>query len=284
MKVVLITGMLAAGKSIALRFFQDLGYYCVDNLPSALISQFMELVKSRESSIDKVAIVIDMRSLVFFSELENALNCLRGDEHCRILYIDANDSVLIQRYKAQRRRHLMSANERIELTLARERAMLSPLREIADYIIDTSETKDSELREKLRTLFDDEYSRLRVDIVSFGYKYGIPKDADLVFDVRFLPNPYYVSELKTKNGTDAEVFNYVYSFDDSRDFLNRLVELIVFLLPRYESEGRSQLIIALGCTGGRHRSVASAEALAKELTRLNYLVTTEHRDIRKDDY
>ncbi len=286
MKVILVTGMLASGKSIALRIFQDLGYYCIDNLPPSLIRSFIELTKKSEPQIHKVALVVDARGEAFFNELESAMSYLKAETNFEILFIDAMDEILIQRYKLMRRRHLMAENERIEETILRERKMLQSLREKADYIIDTSYLKDNQLKTKLLSIFsgNDISKKLMINIVSFGFKYGILKDGDLIFDVRFLPNPYYDENLKFLTGLNEKVQNYVLGFDESVEFINRLYNLIEFLIPFYFKEGKSQLIVGIGCSGGRHRSVVIAEELAKKFMKEDLIISIEHRDINKDEY
>ncbi len=286
MKVLLVTGMLASGKSIALRLFQDLGYFCIDNLPPSLIKPFIELTEKSEPQIQKVALVIDARGEAFFDELESALSFLREHTNCEILYVDAVDEVLIQRYKLMRRRHLMAENERIEETIRKEREMLAGLREKANYIIDTSYSKDTQFKMKLLTIFsgNEPEKKMVVNIVSFGFKYGILKDGDMIFDVRFLPNPYYDDHLKYLTGLNEKVQEYVLSFSVSIEFIDRLYDMIRFLLPCYKKEGKSQLILGIGCSGGRHRSVTIAEELAKRFASEDLIISIEHRDINKDEY
>ena len=286
MKSILVTGMLASGKSIALRVLQDLGYYCIDNLPPSLIPEFIELAKKSQLKIDKVALVIDGRSEAFFNLLSDAVGYLKKETDCEILFIDASDEVLIQRYKLMRRKHLMAYGERVEETIQRERKMLIPLRNESDVVIDTSQMKERELKEKLIGIFSpsNHKRKMIVNVVSFGFKYGILKDADLVFDVRFLPNPYYIETLKYKIGLQSEVQEYVMNFEESREFLKKLYALIEFLLPYYEREGKMQLVIGVGCSGGRHRSVTFAEYLGAQLGKSDYPLMIEHRDIEKDVY
>lgn len=285
MKILLLTGMLASGKSIALRMLQDLGYYCIDNLPASLIQDFLKIAENNEPRIEKIALVIDMRSGVFFKGIEETISCLRDQEKCEIIFFDASDEVLIQRYKLQRRKHLMSGNERIEETIIRERKLLEGLREIADYIIDTSTLVDNQLKERLAQIVSEDASvKMTVNIVSFGFKYGILKDADIVMDVRFLPNPYYIPELKAMSGLSAEVRDYVMGFDVSAQFVSRFVDMVRFLFPNYIDECKSQLIIGIGCSGGRHRSVAIAREIESRLQGDGIITRVEHRDIKKDDY
>ena len=286
MKVILVTGMLASGKSIALRVFQDLGYYCIDNLPPSLIISFVELAKKSDPQIEKVAFVVDARGEAFFNELDKAMLYLKSETNCEILFVDANDEVLIQRYKLMRRKHLMADHERMEETILRERKTLEPLRKIANYFIDTSITKDKEFKQKMFEIFSSETDRVEfvVNIVSFGFKYGILKDADDVFDVRFLPNPYYIDDLKPLTGLDCKVKDYVFDYPETGIFIQKVCDLFEFLIPCYAREGKQQLIIGIGCSGGRHRSVAVAEEVGKKLSESNYIVTVEHRDLLKDEY
>ena len=286
MKILLLTGMLASGKSIALRMLQDLGYYCIDNLPPSLIRPFIEIAQNSNPKIDKIALVIDMRGEAFFSSLDEALSDIRRTGDCEILFFDADDEILIQRYKLQRRKHLMGRDERIEETIKRERETLSGLLNMADHVIDTSQLVDDELKKKLKSLFVDfpESRAITVNIVSFGFKYGILKDADLVMDVRFLPNPYYAAELRMLDGRSEEIKNYVTGFEVTRQFTAKFADLIKFLIPHYIREGKSQLIIGIGCSGGRHRSVAIAMEISELLRTEELAVFTEHRDIEKDTY
>lgn len=286
MKAVLITGMLASGKSIALRVFQDMGYYCIDNLPPALIKNFVELAKHSEASADNIALVIDVRVDNYFKDVNDGIQYLKENTDFKILFIDARTDVLISRYKESKRRHLMFDNERIEDTIQRERDKLSGLREIADYVIDTSNIRESEFRQRMISLFsvNKEFKNIMINVASFGFKYGILRDADLVFDVRFLPNPYYIDEMRELNGHDAIVRDYIMSFAESNTFVEKIGDLLRFLIPQFIKEGKKQLIIGIGCTGGRHRSVCMAEKIAEKITQAGYENTVEHRDIKKDEY
>lgn len=286
MNVILVTGMLASGKSIALRVFQDLGYYCIDNLPPSLIISFVELAKKSDPQIGKVAFVVDARGEAFFNDLDKAMLYLQSETDCEILFVDADDEVLIQRYKLMRRKHMMAEHERIEETILRERKTLEPLRKIANYYIDTSATRDKEFKQKMFEMFSSLSGKPEfvVNVVSFGFKYGILKDADIVYDVRFLPNPYYVDELKSLTGLDEKVKLYVFDFEQTDIFILKICDLFRFLIPCYAKEGKSQLIVGIGCSGGRHRSVAVAEEIARKLSGLGYITTAEHRDILKDEY
>ena len=285
MKILLLTGMLVSGKSIALRMLQDLGYYCIDNLPPTLIRPFIEIAQNSSPKIDKIALVIDMRGEAFFSTLDESLGYIRQSGDCEIIFFDADDEILIQRYKLQRRKHLMGGDERIEETIKRERVMLSGLLKMADHVIDTSTLVDNDLKKKLKSLFVDfpEEGTLSINLVSFGFKYGILKDADLVMDVRFLPNPYYIQELKLLDGRSPEVSEYVMDFDVTQQFISKFIDLINFLIPHYINEGKSQLIVGIGCSGGRHRSVVITEKISELLKAENKNIIIEHRDIKKDN-
>jgi UPF0042 nucleotide-binding protein len=286
MKAVLITGMLASGKSIALRVFQDMGYYCIDNLPPALIKNFVELAKHSEASADHIALVIDVRVDNYIKDVNDAIKYLKENTDFKILFIDARTDVLISRYKESKRRHLMFDNERIEDTIWRERQQLGHLREMADFIIDTSDIREAEFKQRMVSIFgpDEEFKSIIINVASFGFKYGILRDADLVFDVRFLPNPYYIEEMRELSGHDEAVCNYIMGFEESRLFIDKIGDLLRFMIPLYIKEGKKQLIIGIGCTGGRHRSVCMAEKISEKITQAGYDNSVEHRDIKKDEY
>ena len=286
MKAVLVTGMLASGKSIALRVFQDMGYYCIDNLPPVLIKNFVELAKHSQAGAENIALVIDVRVDNYFADIKPAVEYLRENTDFKILFIDARTDVLIARYKESKRRHLMFDNDRIEQTINREREKLSSLKAAADYIIDTSDIKESQFKQKMIELFSEEpnTTSILINIASFGFKYGILRDADTVLDVRFLPNPYYIDDLRDLCGMDDEVKKYIMSFDVSNAFIEKASDLLLFLIPLYIKEGKKQLIIGIGCTGGRHRSVCIAESLSDRLSKAGYSVCIDHRDICKDEY
>lgn len=282
MDFLLITGMSGAGKSLALNYFEDRGYFCVDNLPPALISKFAELCL--QSDLDKIALVSDIRGREFFNELyEELANIEKMNLNYNILFLEASDDVLIRRYKETRRRHPLDEEGRILDAIERERKLLEELRGRATKIIDTGELKISELQEELDQLFlaAENKSLLHVSLISFGFKYGIPRDADLVMDVRFLPNPYYVESLREKTGNDREVQDYVLKWPATEKFYGKFFELIDFLLPEYKKEGKSHLSIAIGCTGGKHRSVTTVNKLAEFLTGKDFNINIEHRDIEK---
>ena len=268
------------------KYFEDIGYFCVDNLPPSLIPKFAEVIIHGKSNHDKIALIIDIRGGAMFLDLLPALATLTDmDVKYKILFLDASDSVLVKRFKESRRMHPLSQDGRISDGIAEERKILQTIKDKADVIIDTSNLNPRQLREAIINHFvkGKSFTGLIVNIVTFGFKYGIPIDSDLVFDVRFIPNPYYVPELKSKTGLESEVADYIMSFSETRTFITKLFDMINFLLPQYVKEGKSQLIIAIGCTGGRHRSVAIADKLYKRLKRRGINVVIEHRDITRGD-
>lgn len=282
-KLVIITGMSGAGKTVAVQSFEDLGYYCVDNLPPTLLPKLLELMKDASNNITKVALVMDLRSREFFDSLYEALDLLTEQEWIKehILFLDASDSALVSRYKETRRSHPLAVGELPLSGIKQERGILDELRGRAQRIIDTTGLKPRELREKILKIYSEEDQEIfSVNMVSFGFKYGIPIDADLMFDVRFLPNPHYVGHLQPLTGLNQEVSSYVFKWSDTQKFTEKVLDLLEFMLPQYKKEGKSQLIIAIGCTGGQHRSVALAEHFAKELSH-QYIVHITHRDIDK---
>ncbi|HHY14055.1 MAG TPA: RNase adapter RapZ [Thermoanaerobacterales bacterium] len=284
MKFVIITGLSGAGKTQAMRCFEDMGYFCVDNLPSTLIPKFVELCSKGTGAIDKVALVIDIRGRGFFDTLFVSLKTLidKGFSY-KILFLEASDEVLIKRFKESRRHHPLAPEGRLIDGIKEERKRMHDLKTKAEYIIDTTNLTPGQLKEELKNKFIlGREKRIVITILSFGSKYGIPLDVDLLFDVRFLPNPYYVEELKKLTGTDLEVFNYVINNPISKIFIEKLKDLLDFLIPYYIKEGKPQLVIGIGCTGGQHRSVAIAEKL-KMFFEKNHSVTTNHRDIHKDN-
>lgn len=286
MKFVILTGMSGAGKSTAIKMMEDIGFYCVDNLPIPLIEKFVELADLQNSELQKVAVGIDIRSGQALDELNEVLDQL-GEEgkSFEILFLDANDSVLVKRYKETRRSHPLSGNDRIDKGISLERERLDFLKKRADYIIDTSQLLTRELKGEISKIFEQnqDYKNLFITILSFGFKYGIPADSDLVFDVRFLPNPYYVEGLRFKNGNDKEIQDYVLQFCEAHEFLDKLEDMINFLIPNYILEGKNQLVISVGCTGGKHRSVTLANELYNRLRHSKeYGIKIEHRDIDKD--
>ena len=285
MKFVILTGMSGAGKSTAIKMMEDIGFYCVDNLPIPLLEKFVELTTLQSAELQKVAVGIDIRSGQSFDELHGVLDHMKdnGVEY-EILFLDAEDSVLVKRYKETRRNHPLAGGERVDKGIEEERKRLAFLKERADYIIDTSQLLTRELKAELDKIFiqNQDYKNLFITILSFGFKYGIPADADLVFDVRFLPNPYYIEELKKLTGNDKPIQDYVMGFDAAHIFLDKIMDLFDFLLPEYVQEGKNSLVIAIGCTGGKHRSVTLANAIADRLKKTEYGCKVEHRDIDKD--
>lgn len=281
MRFVIVTGMSGAGKSTALKMLEDVGYFCVDNLPIPLLPKLAELLKVPNAEFNKIALGIDIRGGQNFSELAEMLKNITYE----VLFLDAGDSVLIKRYKETRRTHPLAEHINISKSLNKEREILEPVKKKADYIIDTSQLLTRELKQAINKIFVDnqEYKNLYLSIVSFGFKYGIPNDADLVFDVRFLPNPYYIEELRPKTGNEKEVQEYVMSSGKAEVFLEKLRDMVEFLIPNYISEGKHQLVIGIGCTGGKHRSVTLANAFYEYFKKEDhYGVRIEHRDIEKD--
>lgn len=285
MKMVIVTGMSGAGKSTALNVLEDEGYYCVDNMPISLVLKFAELAAGQDTGYSDIALGIDIRSGHALPEFDDILDELSARHYqYKILYLDSSDEVLVKRYKETRRMHPLAKDDRVDKGIERERKQLDFLKKRADYIIDTSQLLTREFKQELEKIFIEgsNYNNLFVTVLSFGFKYGIPADADLVFDVRFLPNPYYVSELKQMTGNDKAIQDYVMGFKAARDFLAKLDDLIKFLLPNYVQEGKNSLVIAISCTGGKHRSVTLANAIADSLKRTEYGCKVEHRDIDKD--
>ena len=286
MRLVIVTGMSGAGKATALKILEDTGYFCVDNLPVPFIDKFAELTASGNSEITKVAIGIDVRSGKVLSRLEQILEQLTGQGiPYEILFLDASEEVLVKRYKETRRMHPLAESGRIEQGIALERERLVFLKKHADYIIDTSKLLVRELKQELDKIFvqNREFKNLMITVMSFGFKYGIPSDADLVFDVRFLPNPYYYEELRKLTGNDRAIQDFVMGYEMAHVFLDKLDDMIRFLVPNYVLEGKNQLVVAIGCTGGKHRSVTLANKLYERLQNQNdYGVNLEHRDIGKD--
>lgn len=286
MKLVIVTGMSGAGKTVALKMLEDIGFYCVDNLPISLVDKFVQLV-SGGTDIKKTALGLDIRSGEELENLDGILENWRGsDVDVQVLFLDANDAVLIKRYKETRRVHPLAGAGRLENGIEKEREKLAFLKNEADYIIDTSMLLTRELRKELEKIFlqDARYKNMYVTVLSFGFKYGIPEDADLVFDVRFLPNPYYDEHLRPLTGQVQAVRDYVMRGTTAEIFLKKLYDMIDFLLPNYINEGKNQLVIAVGCTGGKHRSVTIARALYEHLEAVGeYGIRIDHRDIEKDN-
>lgn len=286
MRFVIVTGMSGAGKSTALKMLEDMGYFCVDNLPIPLLPGFVQMLQNTDTEMKKVALGLDVRSGQDLSGLKENLEAMDRDRiGYEILFLDANDAVLVKRYKETRRQHPLSGSGRVDTGIAKEREKILFLKMKATYILDTSKMLTRELRIELEKIFVDgqSFCNLYITVMSFGFKYGIPQDADLVFDVRFLPNPYYIDTLREKTGNEAEVQDYVMQNDKGRIFLDKLKDMMEFLIPNYILEGKNQLVIAIGCTGGKHRSVTLANALYQILDKEeNYGVRIEHRDIGKD--
>mgnify|MGYP001294426814 CR=1 FL=1 len=282
MRFVIVTGLSGAGKSLTIRYLEDMGFFCVDNLPPRLIPKFAELCYQSEGKIDKVAVVVDIRGGGFFDELFECLYSMKDAGYSyEILFLDASDNVLIKRYKESRRMHPLVKEGRVIQGISLERQKLKRLKEKANYIIDTSSLHPKQLKEVLIDLFIDNknYEGIIISIISFGFKHGILLDADLVFDVRFLPNPFYIEELKEHTGSEKKVKDYIFMFPETQEFINKLMDMLEFLIPYYIKEGKTQLVIGIGCTGGMHRSVTIAEAIYELLKNKGHRVTIEHRDI-----
>lgn len=283
MRFVVVTGMSGGGKSTALRMLEDAGFYCVDNLPVLLIEKFVELIATPGGEVTKVALGLDVRADQAFADVQKVLEKLKENGYVfEILFMEANDRTLLKRYKETRRMHPLSPDGRIEDGIKKERAILNDIREKSDYVIDTSNLLTRELKEELERIFiqNEEYNSLMITILSFGFKYGIPADADLVFDVRFLPNPFYIDELKHKTGNEKEVQDYVMSFPEAHTFIDKLADMVRFLIPNYIKEGKYQLVIGIGCTGGKHRSVTLANKLYEDMKNEGgYGIKIVHRDV-----
>lgn len=286
MRFVIVTGMSGAGKSTALKMLEDVGFFCIDNLPIPLIPKLSELLSVPNTEINQVALGLDIRSGQNFDELKTSLADLDQSElKYEILFLDASEKILVKRYKETRRQHPLSADGRIDQGIREERVKLSYLKDKADYIIDTSQMLTRELKTELDKIFVEnrKFKNLYITIVSFGFKYGIPSDADLVFDVRFLPNPYYIDDLRPKSGNDREVREFVMNNEKAQEFMKKIGDMMRFLIPNYILEGKHQLVVAVGCTGGKHRSVTLANELFESLQGAGeYGVKIEHRDIAKD--
>ena len=286
MRFVIVTGMSGAGKSTALKMLEDMEYFCVDNLPVQLIDKFAQLLGDGvPGEIEKVAIGVDVRSGKALGGLEKVLENIRlPGTGVEVLFLDADDATLVKRYKETRRSHPLSGAGRVDEGIRREREQLKFLRNYADYILDTSKLLTRELKAELERIFVDnrEFKNLMVTVLSFGFKYGIPSDADLVFDVRFLPNPYYDPDLRAMTGNDKEVQDYVLGCREAHIFLDKLEDMLKFLIPLYMDEGKNHLVVGIGCTGGRHRSVTMTNATYQRLRKLPYSVRMEHRDIAAD--
>lgn len=286
MRFIIVTGLSGAGKSEATNALEDMGYFCVDNLPPKLIKKFAEVCKQSQGSIDKVALVMDIRGGIFFDDLFESLSELSREQfQYEILFLDTSDEVLVKRFKEKRRSHPLAPGGRVITGIELERKKLREVKDKADVIIDTSKYAIKDLREEMARKFGDKEmpeKQMAITILSFGFKYGIPVDSDLVFDVRFIPNPFYIPELKPFSGNDEPVKNYVMDQIETQTFLEKANDMFEFLIPNYQKEGKRQLIISIGCTGGRHRSVAIANSIYETLHSNNHDVYVEHRDIKED--
>ena len=284
MRFVVVTGMSGGGKSTVLKMLEDAGYYCVDNLPISLVEKFVELISMPNSEVSKVALGLDVRSDQSFEDATRILAQLKSKGYVfEILFMEAEENVLIKRYKESRRVHPLAVGGRVEDGVRKERRVLENVRKSADYVIDTTHLLTRELKEELDRIFveNGEYNSLMVTVMSFGFKSGIPSDADLVFDVRFLPNPFYIDDLKRLTGNDKPVRDYVMGFPEAEEFLDKIMDLLLFLIPQYVKEGKYQLIIGIGCTGGKHRSVTLANELYERLNQKgSYRLTIRHRDVK----
>lgn len=281
-QLVIITGMSGAGKTVAIQSFEDLGFFCVDNLPPTLLPKFLELMKESKNKMNKVALVMDLRGREFFDHLFSALDKMAKSWVApRVLFLDAEDSTLVRRYKETRRSHPLAPSGLPLEGIKLERELLEELKGRAQIIYNTSQSSPRELREKiLKEFSSNKDSIFTVNVMSFGFKHGIPIDADLVFDVRFLPNPHYVEHMRPKTGIDVEVSSYVLKWTETNQFLEKVLDLLTFMLPHYKKEGKSQLVVAIGCTGGQHRSVALSEYIGHHFEK-DYHVAITHRDMKR---
>lgn len=278
-QLVIVTGMSGAGKTVAMQSLEDAGFYCIDNLPPQLIPQFSCLVENSASHIKHVALAIDLRTIDVLKSLPKVLNEIEFEY--QMVFLDANDQTLVQRYKESRRKHPLALEDSPLSGISRERELLKELQQRADFVVDTSSLKPSQLKEKVVKNFTKKDFHMIVNVMSFGFKYGIPLDADLVFDVRFLPNPHYIESLRPKTGKDEEVYSYVFNAEKTKEYVQKLIDFISFSLPQYKEEGKQQLVIAIGCTGGKHRSVAITEHLGGIFGK-EYKTFANHRDIGKE--
>jgi UPF0042 nucleotide-binding protein len=282
MRFIIVTGLSGAGKTLVIHYLEDMGYFCIDNLPPKLMPKFAELCYQSEGKVDKIAVVVDIRGGGFFDDLFECLDIMRESGYTyEILYLDASDEVLIRRYKESRRMHPLGKEGRVIQGIRMERERLTKLRESATHIIDTSSLQPKQLREVIRELVSENstYKGMIISIISFGFKHGMLMDADMVFDVRFLPNPFYIEELKEHTGKEPVIKEYLFMFPETQTFLAKLEDMLEFLIPYYIKEGKSQLVIGIGCTGGVHRSVTIADAACDMLRKHGYHVILEHRDV-----
>lgn len=285
MKLVIVTGMSGAGKSLAIKYMEDMGYFCIDNLPPVLINKFIEICMVGEGKFNKIAFVMDIRGGKMLDDLIPCLKALKktGIEY-DILFLEASDDTLIKRYKGTRRRHPLSVNGMVIDGIKEEREKLERIKKQANYIIDTSNLSSKKLKDKINAMFmsDEEENGIIINIISFGFKYGLPAECDIVFDVRFITNPYYIEELKHLSGKDEPVRDFVLGMSTTKEFLDKAIDMLDFLLPNYKKEGKSQIVLGIGCTGGRHRSVAISEKIYDMLKTKERRVFIEHRDIEND--
>lgn len=285
MKLVIVTGVSGAGKSQAIKILEDMGFFCIDNLPPTLILKFLEVCKLSEEKVEKVAIVMDIRSGKMLDNASTILASIEQEGYSyEILFLEASDSVLVKRYKLTRRKHPLALNERIAEGIKKERERLEPLRKRANYIINTTKLSVKSLREELINIFEygGHFEGIFIQMMSFGFKHGVPNDVDLVFDMRVLPNPYNVDSLRELTGRNEKIKEYVMKFEESEILLKKILDYLEFVIPFYIKEGRTQLIIGIGCTGGKHRSVVMTEELAIRLNENGHKVQFEHRDITKE--
>ncbi|MDN4072138.1 MULTISPECIES: RNase adapter RapZ [Fictibacillus] len=283
-QMVIITGMSGAGKTVAMQSFEDLGFFCVDNLPPALLPKFVELMEESDGKLNKVALVMDLRGREFFDQLFTTLDQLPVHSHIQpqIIYLESKDATLVRRYKETRRSHPLAKSGNPLQGIMQEREMLEELKGRAQQVIDTTDLKPIQLREKIIERFSSEKAHpFTVNVMSFGFKYGMPIDADLVFDVRFLPNPHYIDHMRPRTGLEPDISEYVLRWPETKTFLEKLIDLLNFMIPQYKREGKSQLIIGIGCTGGKHRSVALAEYIKNALSK-EFVTLSSHRDMGKD--
>lgn len=282
LELVIVTGMSGAGKTVAVQSFEDLGYYCIDNMPPSLLPRFWELMKE-SGKITKIALVIDLRTREFFNELENLVASMANNQTItsRILFLEADEDALVSRYKETRRSHPLAKNGRLLEGIRKEKEILSEIRSRSQIIINTSDLTPRQLRQEIMdTFMTEEYTPFHVEVLSFGFKHGTPIDADIVMDVRFLPNPYYVEALRPQTGLDQAVYDYVMKQPETQTFYSKFIDLVEYCLPGYKKEGKASVTIAIGCTGGQHRSVAIAERLGMQLKNDQYAVNVAHRDAR----
>lgn len=287
MQLLIITGMSGSGKSSVMDVMEDIGYHCIDNIPPSLISKFVDVYRQSKESVEKIAVAVDIRAGNMFVEILKAWKALKEEKDIdvKVLFIDANNEVIIKRYKETRRKHPLDEkfNGNLHEAIEYESNQLSELREITDYYIETSYLSVNQLKEQIRNLFlENPSDSITVKVMSFGFKYGVSTESDLMFDVRCLPNPFYIPELRHHTGCDSCVRDYVMSFEQSRELMKKLEDLIDFLLPLYTMEGKSQIVISFGCTGGKHRSITFAELMAEHISSKGYKVQKYHRDITKD--